>query len=640
LGRLATRKASSAATIAVCFALFFGTWALFGRALGNGFINYDDPAYVAANAFVQRGLSWAGVRWALTANVASNWHPLTLIVHEADWSLFQGRPGGHHASSVTWHALNAVMVFLVFRRLTGAFWTSAFCAALFAWHPLRVESVAWVSELKDVLSGFFALLTLWAYAAYSENRGKNRARARFQYALALLAFALGLMAKPMLVTLPGVMLLLDFWPLGRRIGTAGVWIEKIPFFSLSVASAAVTYLYQKGGGAVALELPLGARLANAAVSVPRYLGKCLWPFDLAPVYPLPDSWPAAAVCASVALTAAITIVAVIQIRRRPWLLTGWLWFLGMMIPVSGVIQVGVQSMADRYSYLPILGLQLAVLWTIRDWAAAGSPGKDGIRAIGFASAAVLAAMAARTWSQIGNWRDSGRLWGHALAVTKDNFVAFNNLGTFLEDRGEIDKAVIDFRSALGISPDYADANINLGHALAWTGFPAEAIGYCRRALEIEPESAQAHLALGEALMNAHQLEAAAHEYERALSKKPELEEALKDYGLALAMEGRMDEAVIKIQAALRLNPDDDSAHGNLGIIYTVMGRLDDAISEDRKALAISPNVAAGHFNLGKLLEREGRLTEATREFQTALQLDPGLEQARDWLRANGAARTK
>ena len=327
---------------------------VFSRAIGNDFVNYDDPVYVTENPRVQAGLTPEGIRWALTTGAAANWHPLTWISHMVDWSVFEEDPHGHHAVSVVWHALNAILVFVLFRRLTNAFWLSAFSAALFAWHPLRVESVAWIAERKDLLSGFFGLFALWAYVVYAQQH-----RAKWYTGSALGTFALGLLAKPMLVTLPLIMLLLDIWPLQRFHSAPR--LEKLPFFLLAAASCAITLTVQHAGGSISRVLPLRARIANAFVAVLGYLEKFVWPNDLAVLYPHPGFWPATTIVASVLLFVLLTAAALSQFRHRPWLAIGWFWFLIMLLPVLGFVQVGLHYMADRYTYLPILGLQLALL---------------------------------------------------------------------------------------------------------------------------------------------------------------------------------------------------------------------------------------------------------------------------------------
>ena len=345
--------------------LFGGTVLLFSRALRCGFVNYDDPAYVTDNVHVQGGLSWAGVEWAFTAPT-DYWHPLTWLSHMLDWQLYGPAAFGHHLTSVLWHALNATLAFLLFRRLGAGLWLGAFAAALFAWHPLRVESVVWVTERKDVMSGCFFLLTLLAYARYVDCRSAGRSWWR-AYLLTLACFAAGLMSKPMLVTLPLVLLVLDFWPFARFRSPAGLrrlLLEKVPFFVLAGAAAVATVLMQRHTGSFVLNLPLGARSGNAVVSVARYLGKFLWPFDLIVCYPHPGYWPAPAVLAAAALVLGLSWLAWRERRRRPWIAAGWLWFLVVLLPAMGLIQVGFQAMADRYTYLPLLGIEVAALWSL------------------------------------------------------------------------------------------------------------------------------------------------------------------------------------------------------------------------------------------------------------------------------------
>ena len=413
-------------TAVVCGLLFCGTVLLFSRATHGAFINYDDPSYVTDNPHVQGGLSWDGIVWAFTAP-ADYWHPLTWLSHMLDWQLYGPAAAGHHLTSVLWHALNAVLAFFVFRRLAGGFWLSAFAAALFAWHPLRVESVAWITERKDVMSGCFFLLTLLAYARYVDCRTAGRPWWR-AYLLTMACFAAGLMSKPMLVTLPLVLLILDFWPFARCSSPASLrlpLVEKIPFFALSGVTAALTVLMQRQGGDFVLDVPFGARAGNAVVSLARYLGKFFWPFNLIVCYPHPGYWPAPVVLSAAVLALGLCWLAWRQRRSRPWILAGWLWLLVVLLPVIGLVQVGFQAMADRYTYLPLLGVELALLWSL--------PGVGFLRAWSRASLAalVLAVCAARTWNQEGVWRDSVSLFEHAVAVGARNDVAEDFLASAL-----------------------------------------------------------------------------------------------------------------------------------------------------------------------------------------------------------------
>lgn len=629
-------------------ALFVTTLLLFSRVLGPGygFVNYDDPDYVTANPHVQAGFNAAGVKWALTAGIASNWHPLTWMSHQLDWSWFGPAPRGHHATSVVLHALNAALAFAALRRLTGAVWTSAFCAALFAWHPLRVESVAWVSERKDVLSGLFWFAVLWAYAIYVERRRANDGRAWRFYALALVAFALGLMAKPMLVTLPCVLLLLDAWPLRRVRGlafgrdreegamlsaeganastrtststVAALLLEKLPFFALAAGSSVATYLVQKAGGSVTEALSLDARLGNAVVAVVRYLGKFLAPFDLAVLYPHPGHWPARKIVAALFVIGVLTAIAGWQLRRRPWIAVGWCWFLGTLVPVIGIVQVGLQSMADRYTYLTMLGVQIAGLWTLRDWIK--SPGAR--RAWAIAGAGVLLACAARTWNQQGVWQNSFTLFDHALAVTTDNYLAYNNRGIHLGDAGRTAEAMEDYRRALAVRPDYPEANNNLGRILVHEGRPAEAVPYLRRAVAAKPAQLEARNNLANALSDTGALAEAMEHYAFVLARDPRHVNALTNSAVALAMQGKLPEAQARLEQALLIKPDDVSAHSNLGNVFAMQGRRDDAIRHYRRAIELAPGDARSHHNLANVLSEAGQLAEAAASYARAVAAAP------------------
>jgi tetratricopeptide (TPR) repeat protein len=645
--------------LAVCAFLFFCTTLLFSHAIPHEFLDLDDGDYVTGNPVVQEGLTWHGVRWALTANVAANWHPLTLLSHMTDCQLFGDNPHWHHAVNVFWHALNAVMAFVVLRRLTGAFWTSALSAALFAWHPLRVESVAWISERKDVLSVFFALVTLWAYAIYVEKRGANSGGAWRYFGLALAAFICGLLCKPMLVTLPFVLLLLDGWPLRRVAGNGfmlGGWlplvVEKVPFFLLSLASSVVTYLAQKDAGAVGDTFPANLRFANAVVSVMRYIGKVFWPFDLAVGYPLSDHLPAREVLLAVAMMLGISGLVVMQRKQMPWLFVGWFWFLGMLVPVLGLVQAGLQSMADRYAYLPSLGLQLAILWTVR----AALPAPALRRFVPAFVALLLGCCAFRTWDQLGVWKDSLTLHQHSLAVTERNYLAHFYLGTTLLNQQHFPEAEAEFRRALEIKPDftadqyrlgvtlekmgrteearavyeeviksnpgYGIADYSLGELLLEHKQPALAVPYLKTALRIKPDYDPALVALGSALSELGQPQEAVHNYEQALALNPVNTPAHYDCGNALMDLQKYPEALAHYQAALRLDPGFESARCNCGNALRALNRPDEAISQYQLALKSRPDDANAHYGMGAALEDSGRTEEALASYNAALQIRP------------------
>jgi tetratricopeptide (TPR) repeat protein len=611
--------------ILVCLALFCGTLLIFSRAVNHDFMDLDDPDYVTANTHVQAGFTANTVQWALTSGDAANWHPLTWFSHVLDWRLFGKDPRGHHATNVVFHALNAVLVFLVFRRLTGAFWTSAICAALFAWHPLRVESVAWIAERKDVLSGFFGLLTLLAYARYVEKMKNNETfniqhstfNTQWNYWLALLFFALGLMCKPMLVTLPFLMLLLDWWPL-QRFAIQRLVLEKIPFFLLSAASCAVTYLVQKKAGAVVDTITFGSRVANAVVSVVRYLGKFFRPFDLAVGYPTPLHWSVAAVAGAALLVLAITAAALWQWRRRPWLLVGWLWFAGMLVPVIGLVQVGLQAMADRYTYLPVLGLQLALLWTLRDLAmpAVFRRLKPVLVVL------LLAGCAARTWNQLGVWKNPHTLHEHSLAVTRENYLAESYLGTTLENEGRHAEAAVHFQRALELKPDYLAARYRLGVAFDKLGRTNEAMAAYMEVLKVNPNYGVAHYGLGGLLLEQNRPKEAIPHFQAALKIKADYDPAYLALGAAMSRLNRPQEAIGYFEKTLAINPRNAVAHFDYANVLVDLHREPEALKRYETALGLDPDFAEARVNYGNVLRASGRLEEACAQYRRASALQP------------------
>ena len=638
----------------ICTVLFMGTLLLFARAWQAEFVNYDDPDYVTANPHVKRGLTAEGIKWAFSAKHASNWHPLTWVSHMLDVSWHGMNPKGHHATSVILHALNAVLAFAAFWRLTRTLWPSALCAAFFAWHPLRVESVAWVAERKDVLSGTFWFLVLWAYATFAERQRERRSGAWTWYMIALIAFSLGLMAKPMLVTLPCVLLLLDLWPLRRfelpgprkptvasatrasagaapkvvtPATTIGVIVlEKLPFLLLSALSSVVTYRAQQGGGSVTDALTLWQRLENAVVAFVRYIGKFFAPVDLAVLYPHPGDWATRKVVASLVIVVGVSVVAWLMRRRWPWLLVGWLWFVGTLVPVIGIVQVGLQSMADRYTYLPIIGLEIAIIWTITDVVRA-----SGTRRVVAAAAGVLLFVyAIATWRQIGVWQNSFTVFDRAIAVTENNYLAHNNRAIWLCDVGRVDGGIADYRRALAIRPDYPEANNNLGRLLVRQGKAAEAVPMLRLALDGKPRSLEVRNNLANALSDIGQLDEAREHYEKILAHDPQHANALNGLGVVLAMQGKPAEAKARIEASLRISPANAPAHSNLGNVFSMLGQLEQAAEQYRRAVELQPD-AHIHAQLGLMLAQLGRREEAIREVQMALRVRPDHAQAKQLL---------
>jgi protein O-mannosyl-transferase len=602
---------------AVCAALFTGTVLLFSRAAGYGFLNYDDPIFVSQNLHVQQGLTWDSVAWAFVGR-ADYWQPLTWISHMLDWRLYGDRAAGHHVTSVLWHAANAVLVFLVMRRLTGAFWTSAFGAALFAWHPLRVESVVWITERKDVMSGFFFLLTLWAYASYSERRRDSR-RAWSLYLLTLGLFLGGLMCKPMLVTLPCVLLILDFWPLRRgRESWRALLVEKIPFFALSILVSWITVDMQSRDTGFVLALPLGARLGNAVVSVVRYMGNLLWPFDLTAIYPHPGYWPAWIVVAAALVVVALTAAAWCLRAARPWILAGWAWFLVMLLPVIGLVQVGFQAKADRYTYLPILGLQLALLWTLREgafwrarpWAA---------RAL---AAALLLGCAARTWDQEDTWRDSQALFRHAIAVTGRNDTAHGLLAYTLVGLGKLDEGALESRRALEINPRNEPALTALAAVQEQQGRVDDAIATCRAVLLLNPLNAEIEFSLGLLLLREDKTDEAGAHLRSAVARRPRMAALNRERAAEETARHRPRDAFLRYAAALELNRSDAAAYVGLGLSLTQMGRPDEALASYESAAQIQPDNPDAQRGWADGLARKGQFADALPHYARAVQLRP------------------
>ena len=601
----------------------------------HDFVSYDDTDYVTDNRHVLDGLALPGVKWAFTSSHACNWHPLTWLSHMLDVTLFGGNPAGHHLTSVLFHLANVALLFAVLRRLTGAVWRSLLVAALFSLHPLRVESVAWIAERKDVLSAFFFLLCLAGYTHYAAARERPHRR-RTWYIATLLLFALGLMSKPMLVTLPCVLLLLDFWPLQRidfshtsnaRKQIARLLLEKIPFFFLSAASCVITFVVQKQGGAVrSLEsFSWDERLGNAVVACAGYVEKTFWPAGLAVFYPHPGQWPVATIAISTLLVCGATIAAFLFIKRAPAFTVGWLWFGGMLVPTIGFVQVGNQALADRYTYLPCIGLFIAIVWPLSILVARYRPARIAATAI---AGAVMLALAFLTARQLPHWQDSERLYNRALAVTKNNYVAHNGLGYFYLSRGRVDDAIVELRQAIAIHPRFAEALTNFGCALLQKGRDADALACFNQAVKVQPSLAVARYNLGTLLHAKGRVEEAARELRIAATLRPDDAVTRVNLGNSLLVLGRLDEAAGSYRDALRIQPKDADALSNLGFVFIQAGRFEQAIACLTQAVKIQPNHANAHFNLGDAQRRSGRLTEARASMERALALQPNDAEAK------------
>jgi tetratricopeptide (TPR) repeat protein len=544
------------------------TLAIYWQAGNHRFLSLDDNVYVTNNPHVIKGITGQNIIRAFTSVEAGNWHPVTWLSHLTDVQLFGMNPRGHHFTSVAIHTLSTLLLFFLLYRLTTALWQSFFVAALFALHPMHVESVAWVAERKDVLSALFWFITLLFYAGYVAKRKTTL------YILSLFSFALGLMSKPMLVTLPLIMLLLDFWPLDRyrheeKQGvrwfiskTVPLVIEKIPFFICSLLSGIVTIYAQGKGGAIAAftTVSLQLRIENALVSYLKYISKTLWPLDLGIYYPLPLYIPRWQVISSIVVLLLISAAAIRVVRRYPYLATGWLWFVITLVPVIGLMQVGSQSMADRYSYIPLIGLFIMVAWGVSDLAKS-LPYRKVILAT--SAAAAIIASAAVTWHQLGYWNNDISIYRHTLQITTGNYMINNNLGFALQAEGRLNEAIEEYQKAIRANPSYKKAHYNLGVALDSGGDLDGAINEFRLALQIDPNYTDASNNLGVALANKGYLNAAIQEFQQALLKSPNNTSLHYNLGLVFAGRGDLDGAIRQYKEALRLSPDNTNAQINL-----------------------------------------------------------------------------
>ncbi len=664
-------------TLVVSLVLIVAILLAFWQVRNHQFITLDDDNYVVDNPSVRRGLTLRGVIWAFTTTDASNWHPLTWLSHMVDCGLYGLNPGGHHVTSLLFHIASTLLLFLVLKRMTGALWKSGFVAALFALHPLHVESVAWVAERKDVLSTFFWMLTMWTYTRYVQRPGFNR------YLVVLLSFGLGLLSKPMLVTLPFVMLLLDYWPFGRfqfgqssgdrnasthnpsdrsdqRSSPPHLVLEKVPFFVLSAVSSFLTFFAQKKGGAIQpLEfIPLGTRIVNSLVSYVGYIWKMIWPHNLALLYPYPDRFPIWEVVGAALLLASVSVLVTRAARGRPYLVVGWFWYLGTLVPVIGLVQVGMQAMADRYTYVPLLGLFVMVVWGFSD-ILKGWRYRRTVFAV--LAGILLPALMIVTRVQARYWENSITLFKHTLEVTVNNYHVHNNLGVALarQDKmqeamahyaealrihpglaqvknniggvlfreGKIEEAITQYAEALRIAPDYADAHSNLGVALVREGKIQEAIVHYEEALRIKPDYAEVHNKLGFALARQGKIQEAIAHYEEALRIKPDYVDAFANLGVALVEQGKKPEEIVDLAEALGIKIDYADLLNELGVALARQGKNQEAISIFNEALRIKSDRADVHNNLGIALARQGKNEEAIAHFTEAVRIKPDYPEA-------------
>ena len=582
------------------------TAAVYCPVTGFQFVSYDDTDFVTANPRVQAGLTVEGLKWAMRSEVARNWHPITMLTHMLDCQLFGVKPWWPHLANLLLHTANTVLLFYLFKRMTGAVWRSAAVAALFALHPLHVESVAWVAERKDVLSTLFWFLTMWAYIRYVEGLKFQNTNPKFFYWLGILFFALGLMSKAMLVTVPFALLLLDYWPLGRMKPGGAFWrlaAEKIPFFALSAAVCAVTYRVQQHGGAVMRlqDFPLGSRLGNAVVSYARYIEKMFWPRDLAGLYLRTGAWPWRAVTLAGLFLLAVSALVLAQRRRRPYLAAGWFWYAGTLVPVAGLVQVGMQTMADRYTYVPLIGLFVMLVWG--GWELAGAWRLR--RPAAAALAAALAACAALTARQEFYWKDSETLYKRMIDVTPNNYLARYNLGNLYSGQNRTEEAISNLTAALEGEPNYAEAHNNLATLYLGQKRYDEALRHCRAAFRLHPEYLYCF----------------------------NLANILADAASARHDTNGFAEAVQTYLQAQQLNPESSDAHYNLALTWQAQGRVSEALAELEQAARLDSNrVGADAWTqLGLLCATQNKMPEAERAFRELIRLQPANADAFGWL---------
>jgi tetratricopeptide (TPR) repeat protein len=622
------------AVVLISLLLILAIVAVFWPVKNFPFVSLDDNEYVTENPQVLNGLSLSSVVWAFTTKRCSNWHPLTWLSHMLDIELYGLNPGGHHLTNLFFHLANTLLVLWVFKGMTGMLWRSGFVALLFALHPLHVESVAWVAERKDVLSTFFWMLTIMAYVRYAHQTSLKR------YLLVFLSFALGLMSKPMLVTLPFVLLLLDYWPLGRlhwrleeqrsqkkaAVSRAFrlLW-EKVPLLILVVVSCVLTIWAQRRTVASLEELPIGIRTANALMSYVKYIGKMIWPFRLAIQYPYPERFLLWQLIWAGFFLVGVSIWVVREGRRRPYLGVGWFWYLGTLVPVIGLVQVGTQAMADRYTYIPLIGLFVMMVWGIPEFLTGRRYRRMALPA---SATLVIVLLTSLTRIQLQYWHDSNRLYQHSLDVTKKNYQIHYNLGVTLTREGRNEEAKAEYAEVLKIKPDYYKALSAMGVILERQRKYAEAIAYFKEALRINPDHEDTYYNLGRAFFQLGRYEDAIKAYKEVLRIKPDDADTYVLIGIALTRQGKYDEAVASQREAIRIKPNLIDAHNNLGIALALQGKHQEAIDQFNEVLRIKPNIADTYYNIGLALTEEGNIREAIDQFSKALRIKPDFGKAR------------
>ena len=582
------------------------------------FVSYDDYTYIKSNRHIQDGWTGKSIRWAFTSADYDSWQPMTWLSWMLDYELYGLDPGGYHRTNLLLHIANSLLLFFILSSMTGAVWRCGFVAALFALHPLHVESVAWIAERKDVLSIFFGMLTFLAYLHYVKDRSVAR------YLLLLILFILGLMSKPMLVTLPFVLLLLDYWPLGRFAKPADdgfdqegslprqngktretvlfLFLEKTPLLLFSIISSFVTYFTQQHYGAMAAaeSWPLATRLANAIVAYLIYIEKIVWPWPLAVFYPHPGSQPVWAIALSLLLLTAISVYVFVRRRAYAYLFTGWFWYIGTLVPVIGIVQVGEQAIADRYTYLPSIGLFMLLAWGLYGFAKGSSP-RTRISAL-LGSGMILVFMLLSR-QQVPYWQNSAALFDHALQVTTDNYVAHNNFGNILLEQGKLDEALIHFRKAAALKPENARFHRNIGLVLLRQGKSGEAAEAFLKAIRLDPRYGQAYFSLGDVYFSQRRFMEAAEQYEKTLHWQPDHAEAHNNLSMILMQNGQTAAAVRHCAAAIRVKPDFAEAWNNMGVALAYQGQLPLAVEHFENALNLKPDYVGARNNRDAVLKK-------------------------------------
>jgi tetratricopeptide (TPR) repeat protein len=624
-------------SILICIGLVWITLAAYWSTGSFQFINFDDNVYVYDNGHVQSGLSWNGVQWAFSADSSKvgHWHPITWLSLMLDYKFFGLNPSGYHLMNLLFHILNTILLFLIFHRMTKALWQSAFVAALFAIHPLHVESVAWVTERKDVLSTFFWMLTMGAYVFYVEHKTFSR------YFIILVLFTVGLMSKAMLVTLPFVLVLLDYWPLnrfqaalstsdsqGKWSGLRKVIVEKLPLFALTGVFTVIPYLAAQKANAVLSSLPLDLRIENALRAYVIYIWKMIWPQDLAVFYPYSAELPIWQILVAVITLTAITLFTLWMRKRLPFFIVGWLWYLGTLLPVIGIIQAGQQAYADRYTYIPLIGIFIMLCWTV-PLLTRNLPYHRTL--IGIGGGIVLAACIVISQTQVNYWQDSDKLMTHALEVTQNNYVAQTSLGIVLMKKGQTAKAMSHFEEAIRINPLYAYAQNNLGLLLSQQGRTDAALAHLNAAIRINPNYADAYSNLADLFRRTGRIEDALVNCRKAIEIDPYHADAYAILGAILARQGSITEATDYLTRAIHLKPNLPEAHLILAILFMQQGKLDEAAAHLKNIIQIKPDVALAHYYLGLIAEAQGNYHEAIQHFQDTLRIQPDFEKAQNSL---------